>query len=569
MPYTYQDFENAANAAGMLGQFSQYDLDLARRYPEAGLSLLSLKQDYGRATTDEQRLLANEAANQIRSSYGNYTGGRDGGGYYATQGAKYGSQIDDVLGQIGSFGSFSYADAPTYENAYAAQQKALLDAVLSHGDFAWSKETDPTWGSYKKGYLREGDRATANALAQASAASGGRPSSYAVGAATQAGDYYATKLNDIIPTLYQQAYERYLQDYQRKLSDLSAVNGQEQLDYRRYLDELGQYNADRSQAYNEYLNEYNMLQAYLGSLQGQDETAYTRAWNAAQAAQQQAQQAWENQFAERSYGDQQAQQAWENQFKLALQAAAYGDYSGLAALGITPNNQNVYDAALAAAGRVTPVGSGGYTGGGTDGTGVTGNVGAAAGAGGTAGGIDAGLAAQLAQLYPDGNVTSADDWSYLLTVYDETTLNAAGYRYAGGGENTGNGNTGNAGNAGDEGWTGNPMNLGLGPISDGQLQNLISEGRVITRTVNGRPQYKLATPGQAGGTASVTDYDSAIAYMKNAGVDSATRAGMMTRSEWTRRKASLQQYGTGGAEVRNYESYQDYIRAYCEYAASK
>ena len=83
MAYTYDDFEKAAIAAGLLGNFSQYDLDLARAYPEAGLSLLSLKQDWNNATTDEARLLANEAANQIRSSYGAYTGGTDGSKYYA------------------------------------------------------------------------------------------------------------------------------------------------------------------------------------------------------------------------------------------------------------------------------------------------------------------------------------------------------------------------------------------------------------------------------------------------------------------------------------------------------
>ena len=151
-----------------------------------------------------------------------------------------------------------------------------MDAALNRDPFSWSKETDPQYGSYKKTYLREGERATANALAQASAASGGRPSSYAVNAATQAGDYYATKLSDVIPTLYQQAYERYLKDYQMKLSDLEAVNNQEQMDYAKYLDRLGQFNTDRNFEYNNYLGEYNRLQDYLGNLQGQDNTEYNR-----------------------------------------------------------------------------------------------------------------------------------------------------------------------------------------------------------------------------------------------------------------------------------------------------
>lgn len=210
MAYSYDDFERAANAAGLMGNFSQYDLDLAREHPEFGMSILSLKQDYNNATTDEQRLLANEAANALRASYGNYTGGSDGSKYIST--GLYDTKIDDTLDRIGSFGSFSYDDAPTYTNRYEPTQKQLLDSILDRGEFSWSKENDPQWSSYKKQYLREGERATADALAKASAASGGRASSFAVNAATQAGDYYAAKLSDIIPTLYQQAYDRYLDE---------------------------------------------------------------------------------------------------------------------------------------------------------------------------------------------------------------------------------------------------------------------------------------------------------------------------------------------------------------------
>lgn len=274
MAYTYDDFVKAANQSGLMGQFSQDDLNLAQKYPEFGLSVLSLKKDYNNATTAEQRLLANQAANELRKSYGNYSGGADGGSFRLE--SKLNRRADDLLGQIGSFGSFSYDEAPTYENAFAQQQKDLLDRILNREDFSWSKETDPQWSSYKKSYLREGDRATANALAQASAASGGRPSSYAVNAATQAGDYYATKLNDVIPTLYQQAYERYLDEYNMKLKDLNAVNQQEQLDYAKYLDRLGQFNTDRGFAYQNYADDYDRLRSQLADVQGQDQIDYAR-----------------------------------------------------------------------------------------------------------------------------------------------------------------------------------------------------------------------------------------------------------------------------------------------------
>lgn len=274
MAYTYDDFVKAANQSGLMGQFSQDDLNLAQKYPEFGLSVLSLKKDYNNATTAEQRLLANQAANELRKSYGNYSGGADGGSFRLE--SKLNRRSDDLLDQLGSFGSFSYGEAPTYENTFAQQQKDLLDRILNREDFSWSKETDPQWSSYKKSYLREGDRATANALAKASAASGGRPSSYAVNAATQAGDYYATKLNDVIPTLYQQAYERYLDEYNMKLKDLNTVNQQEQLDYAKYLDRLGQFNTDRGFAYQNYADDYDRLRSQLADVQGQDQIDYAR-----------------------------------------------------------------------------------------------------------------------------------------------------------------------------------------------------------------------------------------------------------------------------------------------------
>lgn len=273
--YTYDDFVKAANQKGLFQEFSQADLQTAQRYPEFGYSILGLKQDIHKATTPEAKLLANEAANQLRSSYGGYTGGKYGADYISD--GKIPNQIDSVLDKINGFGSFTFdQERPSYENQYAEQQQALLDAIINRPDFSWSKEDDPQWSSYKKSYLREGDRATANALGQAAAASGGRPSTAALTAATQAGDYYATQLNDIIPTLYQQAYDRYLNEYNMSLQDLNAVNTQEQLDYAKYLDQLGQFNTDRNFAFNSYLSDFDILQSQLGALQGQDSVDYNR-----------------------------------------------------------------------------------------------------------------------------------------------------------------------------------------------------------------------------------------------------------------------------------------------------
>lgn len=320
MPYSYEDFTAAANKAGLMGEFSRADLDLARLYPEAGMSILGYKQDIHRAATPEAKQLAHSAAEEVRRRYGSYSGGQLGDQYLYAGGQQgkiggvldrigsfetgenpYRQQYQDALDRIGSFGEFSYGTAPAYGNRYQEQQKALLDSIINREDFSWSKDQDPLWPAYKKEYLREGERAAENTLGQAAAASGGRPSTAAVTAASQAGDYYAAKMNDMIPTLYQQAYDRYLNEYQMKLSDLGAVNGQEQLDYQRYLDQLGQFNTDRGFAYQKYLDgfarqlqgldalesaqrlgmdrraaDFSILQGQLGALQGQDSMDYGR-----------------------------------------------------------------------------------------------------------------------------------------------------------------------------------------------------------------------------------------------------------------------------------------------------
>lgn len=72
--------------------------------------------------------------------------------------------------------------------------------------------------------------------------------------------------------------------------------------------------------------------------------------------------------------------------------------------------------------------------------------------------------------------------------------------------------------------------------------------------------------GSSGGsTPSFNDYSEAVAYMKQNGVPGSNASGAMTKSEWARRKASYQQYGQGGTEVTEYDSYADYLTAYVRY----
>ncbi len=198
-------------------------------------------------------------------------------------------------------GSFSYGEAaPTYANPYQDQMSSALDAIQNRGSyesqyggdisslleglqnqqpFSYDPKTDPQWGAYAKQYRREGQRATADTLGQAATMSGGIPSTAAMTAAGQAGDYYAARLSDKLPELAGQAYERHQGDFSNKLAILNELQRMDESDYQKFIDEtgldfdtltalmslsdqdysrhqdrLGQYNTDKTFGYNQYLD---------------------------------------------------------------------------------------------------------------------------------------------------------------------------------------------------------------------------------------------------------------------------------------------------------------------------
>lgn len=552
--YTYDDFQKAMQSSGLGGQFSDADLKLAQRNPDAGMSILKYKQDYKNAATDEARALANLGAEGIRSSYGGYTGGQRGANFYLdplspkdfqssaapTYKNNYADTISGLLDKQLGYGSYSYGEAqPEYNNRYDATIQDLLGQIVNRKDFSYDPENDQLYSQYRKQYTREGQRATQDALGAAAAASGGIPSSYAVNAAAQAGDYYASQMTDKIQELYKLAYNKYMNDYNMKLSDLGAVQGAEQSDYDKFLNEMQQYNTNRAFDYQAWMDEYNRINNDLQTASGLEQLDYTkylndlnqfntdRSFNYGQLLDEV-----NNQTARRSEAMNKALTAaelgdnsflndmgintannpadFERQYTLAMLAAEYGDYSGLQALGINPDASQLRQFALAANGKTGTESSGG--GGGGGGTGGT---------GGNGGGTPTAL--------------SDADIQALTGYYGGTEL------------------------------------------TDAQWNEILANNPWLTDAVLSQAGFtkKDGTGGKdddttgGGDLTSVHDYDTAIAYMKEAGVDSSVRAGMMTRSEWTRRKSSLQTYGTGGAEVKNYDSYADYVRDYVQYAVSK
>lgn len=519
--FTYDQFQKAAQDSGLMGEFSPADLSLAQRNPDAGMSLLKYKQDYHAATTDEARALANLGAEGIRSSYGNYTGGDNGGSFYLdrlspssfdggrapTYENQYAGDIADLWEQQKNYGSYDYGEAaPVYNNRYDDTIQDLIQGILNREDFSYDPATDPLYQNYRKQYTREGQRATADTLGAAAAASGGIPSSYATTAAAQAGNYYAAQMTDKIPELYQLAYNQYLNDYNMQLSDLGVVQGAEQSDYDKYLNELNQYNTDRAFDYNAWLDEYNMTKDQLQTAQGLEQLDYTKYLNELQqfntdrefnygqllneidSQTMERQEAVDNALRAAEFGDYSFLQDmgidtsnnpadFERQYTLALLAAEYGDFSGLEALGITPSAQNLANFSRTASGSTSRSSGGGSSGGSSGG--------GSSSTGGSTGTSAASAAMQRANAN-QGRVTSEADWNALVAAYGEDTLRAAGYTYAGSGGGSSSGDRSSSGE--DSGYslsdlnTNSVLQLGIGPISYQTVEQLVEQGKVEAYT---------------------------------------------------------------------------------------
>ena len=224
--YTYTDFENQMRLKGLSGQMSEADLALAKKNPDAGIKLLDAKTKWNTATDDVARSAANKEAEQIRSTYGGYTGG--------VAGAEWN------------------INAPKTPSSFNSEYDDLINTEinnLKNAEFKYDPYADPLYSSFKKTYTREGRRASEDTMAQAAAMTGGIPSSYAVMAGQQAGNYYAGQMADKIPELEQMAYNRYLQDQNKRLELINLMRGERDTAYDRHLDDISYLQGEEDRAF--------------------------------------------------------------------------------------------------------------------------------------------------------------------------------------------------------------------------------------------------------------------------------------------------------------------------------
>ena len=210
----YKLFLTQAKDAGLLNEFSPQDLQIAAEHPEFGTSLLGLKQDYRKASTDEGKSLAHAAAEQLREKY---------------------SAMSPAAAPAKTPGAFS--SGIDYKGTLAQLEK------MSYPE--WQK--GETYGELEKNYTAAGQKAMQDTLAQLSSRTGGIASSYAGRAAQGAYNEYMQGLDEA-------ARQQYLAE-RGELTDLLQLQmSADNTEYSRLRDQIAaEQNAealgyDRAQA---------------------------------------------------------------------------------------------------------------------------------------------------------------------------------------------------------------------------------------------------------------------------------------------------------------------------------
>ena len=130
------------------------------------------------------------------------------------------------------------ANKDPFKSAYSEQIAALVQKAQDNtANFKYDPMTDASYQALAKEYARLGDRANENTIANQSALTGGRASSYAVSAAAQAQNQYNQALTDKIPELERLAYDRFNADRNYGLNLLGTMKSLDDSSYSRFTDQ--------------------------------------------------------------------------------------------------------------------------------------------------------------------------------------------------------------------------------------------------------------------------------------------------------------------------------------------
>lgn len=162
---------------------------------------------------------------------------------------------------------------------YGQAVRDAYEAYNSRPGFSYDINGDALYQQYKDKYINQGRLAMADTIGQASAMTGGYGNSYAVTAGNQAYQSQLQNLNDIVPQLYQMAYDRYSQEGEDLKTKYSMLSNMYQTEYGEHRDKVSDYNTTLGRLIDEYNTERSYKYGQWDADRNYYQTAYQNAYN--------------------------------------------------------------------------------------------------------------------------------------------------------------------------------------------------------------------------------------------------------------------------------------------------
>jgi hypothetical protein len=145
----------------------------------------------------------------------------------------------------------------SYKSQWDGELTELYNRIANRKPFSYDIGTDPVYQQYREQYQRQGRLAMQDTMGQAAALTGGYGSTYGEQVGQQAYNAYLQNLNDIVPDLYNAAYNRYRDEGTDLYNQYGLLSDRENQAYSRYRDTVNDYYSDLSDARSAYDSAYS------------------------------------------------------------------------------------------------------------------------------------------------------------------------------------------------------------------------------------------------------------------------------------------------------------------------
>lgn len=182
-------------------------------------------------TASSARATNNKSGHKTNKDKGKIKGGKK-----KLTGQQVAGLFGNNLGTGNKPTSPTYTAPEAYSSQYSGDVSNYLSKLTNRESFSYDPLKDASYQALAKVYNARGNLAARDTMGDAANLNGGYGSSYATTAAAQARNQYNQELASYIPQLEQNAYDRYVGDYEMNLSTLGALQDADDTMYGRYRD---------------------------------------------------------------------------------------------------------------------------------------------------------------------------------------------------------------------------------------------------------------------------------------------------------------------------------------------